>query len=170
MEKSVELTEADRLVVQHRLRAGNTAGWRIEAWLDGSTIPAWYPVPINIRLSRTDNNHTDAPRATVIVTKYGANNNDIVTSEFRPVFEDCSQMKEHREVSFEDGVWSESKSFPPREQCWQAVIKDPFHSDRRLPGATPLEAGNFALTIRVIIDDGATLELGRMRITVEKSP
>jgi hypothetical protein len=157
------------LIVKHRLQTTAKAGWKAEAWLDGSSYPGYYPIDVWIRLTPEDPQVKQLPKVKVqvLLALVGAVK-PIRQALLEPEFQECAKMKKRKETILTGGKDQPILNFPPKESCWETIIRDPFKSDRLADATRPLEIGSYTLKVEAMLQGGPALALEAMPIRVER--
>jgi hypothetical protein len=155
--------------VRHRLRTSSVEGWKAEVWLWGSTFTTSSEVDVNVRLT-PENQELKAMPIIALHLAISKKREKMAVRQASPKadWQECAKMKKHREKTFEDGKWGKTVDFPPKGSCWEATITDAFKSDRRLPGTTLFEAGDYVLEITIEIDGGPKFHFENIEIEMLK--
>jgi hypothetical protein len=165
--------EPERLpvYVKHLWQTKSKDGWKLESWVDGSSIPASYPVNVSFRITPEKEKQVDKPKATIHLKLLSKTD----PKQFREAktvaeWQLCSTMKKRKETIYDKAKrdFSPFVIFPPKERCWEALPKDPFASDRRNEGTAPLVAGEYILQVEMRIDGGPTFKLNLQDIQITK--
>jgi len=158
--------EEDHLMDKQRLRTVAKEGWKGEAWMDGSSCPVYYPVYVWVRLTPDAEDDPRLPKTVVHLRLIQADGAVVRQVQLEPQFQQCAKMKPRKETTYEPETrtWGPITTFPPKGPCWEAIIRDPFQSDRRRAGAAPLPAGDYLLSVEVSLDDCILLAFDLMPI------
>lgn len=159
-------TEKDLLTVKHEWRIASEAGWKGEVWVDGSQAPVWYPLDVWLRFTPEDKGIKELPKIEVRLRLRAEKAREAIREgSVVPEFQECSTMKKRHEITYDHRTrgWGPRTSFPPEGPCWETRIKDPFKSDRRSSGTTPLDPGEYLLDVEATLVDGPQFKFEPIR-------
>jgi len=162
------VTPSEQLLVKHHYQKLLKNNWAAEVWLLGSVEPVWYPIDIWIRLTKKNGEKLPfAPKAKVRV-KLSDSVDAYYYREgtYEPIFAESAKMR--NETIYKDGSLEPVTIFIPKKgNCWEAVVEDPFHSDRRKTTGAPLRPGSYCLSMDLSLADGTLFPIPSFNITLD---
>ena len=147
--KMLDLDLSVPRMTRHEVQAIEAKGWKVERWISGTlgSVDVW------IRITPLEQGVQKLPE--VVKLELKLTHKDPKASRkasVTPKFEECSKMPKRYEYSRWGQEVGKEEEFPPKHLCWEAHIKDAFHSNRREDlNAVPLADGAYDLDVKVTL-------------------